>query len=217
MITVAQVVEEIIRKSPFLESALAEEIINLSSLARKIKPQIEEALMKNVQEGAIIMALKRFDKRTKDVESNVKEVMKKISDLSVRSKLIEFTFLNSSTLIMKIEKVLELIKNNKDHYLTISQGIFETTIIVNADLENEIVRVFKNEKMIAKLDRLSSITVKLPPENVEVTGIYYTLLKALAWENINLVDAVSTTNEVTIVFKERDIDRAFSVLKNISE
>lgn len=40
------VVEEIIKKSPFLEEALAEGIINLSSLSRQIKPEIDEQLHK---------------------------------------------------------------------------------------------------------------------------------------------------------------------------
>ena len=54
MITIAEIAEEIIRKSPFLEEALADGLINVSSLARMIKPDIEKKLQKPIKEGAII-------------------------------------------------------------------------------------------------------------------------------------------------------------------
>jgi FixJ family two-component response regulator len=42
---------------------LAEGLINISSLARKIKPEIEDFLQKPVQNGAVVMALKRYTPR----------------------------------------------------------------------------------------------------------------------------------------------------------
>ena len=69
------IVEEIIKKSPFLEEALAEGIINLSSLSRQIKPEIDEELHKDVQIGAIVMALKRLSPK---FDPNLKIKVKKV-------------------------------------------------------------------------------------------------------------------------------------------
>ena len=55
MITIAQIIEDQIKKSPFLEEALVKGIINYSSLARKLQPIVEKKLVKNVKEGAIVM------------------------------------------------------------------------------------------------------------------------------------------------------------------
>ena len=62
MITIPQVVEEIIQRQPFLIDMINDGLINHSSLARKIKPEIEEKLYKTVQLGAVVMALKRLKK-----------------------------------------------------------------------------------------------------------------------------------------------------------
>lgn len=63
---------------------------------------------------------------------------------------------------------------------------------------------------------LSSLTIKLPSENADVSGIYYFILKKLAWEGINILDIISTMHEFTIIVNDENIDRAFSILKNIN-
>ena len=41
------------------------------------------------------------------------------------------------------------------------------------------------------------------------------MFKRLAWEDINIAEVISTTNEFTIVIEDRDIDRAFSVIQKM--
>ena len=62
---------------------------------------------------------------------------------------------------------------------------------------------------------LASITIKLPKENLEQSGIYYFILKQLAWADIPLQEIISTTNEMTIVVKEGDINQTFSILMDM--
>jgi aspartokinase len=69
------------------------------------------------------------------------------------------------------------------------------------------------ERIISELKNLSSITIRLPKSNVYSPGLYYFFLKALAWEGINVIEVVSTYTELTIVLENKDVDRAFSVLK----
>ena len=49
MKTISSVVESVIHRKPFLQSALAEGIINLTSLSRQIRPEIESYLGKEVR------------------------------------------------------------------------------------------------------------------------------------------------------------------------
>ena len=58
MKTISSAVEDYIKSKPFLISALSQGIINLTSLSRIIKSEIEESLRKEVKYGAIVMALK---------------------------------------------------------------------------------------------------------------------------------------------------------------
>ena len=64
MKTVASVVEKYLKTKPFLLSSLSEGIINLTSLARIIMPEIELHLGKDIKQGAVVMALKRISEDT---------------------------------------------------------------------------------------------------------------------------------------------------------
>lgn len=62
---------------------------------------------------------------------------------------------------------------------------------------------------------MSSITVKLPEENVSVPGIYYFIFQRLAWEGVTMNEVISTSNEFTIIVPEDQIDKAFRVIKDL--
>ena len=94
MITIPEIVEKIVKGSPFLEEGLNKKIVNLSALARIIKPQIETALYKKIENGAIIMALKRLSNRV-----DYKNIKKDLD------KLVNMGYL-------KMEYPKKLVKNN---------------------------------------------------------------------------------------------------------
>lgn len=215
MITVSEVVESIVRRSPFLEEALSRGIINLSSLARELKPEIERELMKKVREGAIIMGLKRLSSKIKKIHSMQKSFFSSPPDLMVRSNLVEITVPNSEILLEKQKKLLEQIKFIQNYFITFTQGVYETTIIVSKNLEEKLMKIFEGERIISKFENLSSITIQLPEGSALIPGIYSFILKALAWEGINLIEVVSTFNEFTIILENKNTDRAFSILKRI--
>ncbi|MBW6482931.1 MAG: aspartate kinase [Vicingaceae bacterium] len=212
------IVEEIIKKSPFLEEALAEGLINLSSLSRQIKNEIDEELGKDVKIGAIVMALKRLSPRfDPNFQIKIKKVVQKLGDITVRSKITYYTFENSDSLIERQAELLRKLKGKKDIFFAFSQGVYETTIILSDSEHHDVDVLFKNEKIIQESTGLSSLTIKLPSENSDVSGIYYFILKKLAWEGINILDIISTMHEFTIIVNDENIDRAFSILKNINK
>ncbi|MBU4139561.1 MAG: hypothetical protein KJ729_06445, partial [Euryarchaeota archaeon] len=67
-------------KKPFLEEAINSGIINLSALARQILPEVRRETFKEVQEGAILMALKRLPKTLKP-KPGVENVLENSHDL----------------------------------------------------------------------------------------------------------------------------------------
>lgn len=216
MVTIPHAVEEIIKTKPFLESALVDGLINLSALARQLKPNIEERMGKEINEGAVVMALNRLVPRlTKTSNAKIDNVVKNIGDIIVRSDLTDITFHNSSTLFEKQAILLERIKDKNNIFCTLSQGIDETTIIISSAYSKSIEQIFIGEKMISRADNLSSITVKLPMSNSYSPGIYYYIFKKLAWEDLNVIEVISTSNEYTIVVDDKDIDLAFSVLMEV--
>ncbi|MEG1554825.1 MAG: aspartate kinase [Rikenellaceae bacterium] len=216
MVTIPNAVEEIIKTKPFLESALVDGLVNLSALARQLKPNIEERMGKKINEGAVVMALNRLVPRlTKTSNAKIDNVVKNIGDIIVRSNLTDVTFQNSTTLFEKQATLLESIKDKSNIFCTLSQGVDETTIIISSAYSGDVDQIFVGEKMICKAGNLSSITVKLPMSNSYSPGIYYFIFKKLAWENVNVIEVISTSNEYTIVVDDKDIDLAFSVLMEV--
>lgn len=216
MKTISSVVEQYIKKKPFLQTALAQGIINLTSLSRQVKPEIESQLGKEVRNGAIVMALKRL---SDDLEfratHRIIKVLKNIGEITVRSSLTDYTFLLSETILENQRKLLEAVNRNKEVFYTSSRGVNELNIVVSNSLNKEVETLFSDERLTQKAENLSSITVKLPAENVSVPGIYYFIFQRLAWEGIVLYEVISTTNEFTILVDDEQVDIAFSVIKDL--
>lgn len=211
--TITEAVDQYLRQSPFLEEALADNLINVSSLARKIKPAIETLTMKQVQEGAIMVAINRREPNYYyKVNIGIKNFLQNLGDITVRSDLRDYTFSNSGTLLGAELQLIERISKEKDVFITFSRGINETTIIVSRKMETEVEKIFASEDLIAQKVNLSSITISLPKENTEISGIYYFILKKLAWAGINIVEVISTTNEFTLVVSEDAVHKALGAL-----
>jgi hypothetical protein len=215
MITIPEIVVKIIKKSLFLDEALAMGIVNISALARFIKPEVEREAMKKIQNGAIIVALNRLSQKVEKKAKKQKSIFRGAPDLIVRSNLIEMTYANSEFLVPKQKKLLDSISSRQNYFLTFTQGINETTIIANKELKQKILTVFKEEKMISQIESLSSVTVLLPQGTALVPGVYNYILKSLSWEGINVVEVVSTLNEFTIVLEDKNIDLSFSIIKRL--
>ncbi len=213
MTTIPTAVEIIIRKKPFLESGLISGIINLSALSRQIKPEVEGLVGREVNDGAITMALNRLAPRM-EVSSSAKfkKAVENMGDIIVRSNLTDYTFTNSPTLFEKQSQLLSRVKDMNDIFCTFSQGINETTIVVSASLSSVVEEIYAEESCSSRVDNLSSVTIKLLANNLVVPGIYYYIFKKLAWDNINVCEVISTTNEFTLIVGDNEINKAFSIL-----
>lgn len=216
MKSLGKITEELINKSPFLREAMSENLINISSLARKLRPEIEKIAEKEVNEGAIVMAIKRMPPGYyHQLDLKIKNVMGEIGDILVRSNLASFTFENSDTLKERQLEVVNILNRENDSFFAITRGITETTIIVNSIHTEKITSLFKKEKLTTESQNLASVTVKLPSINIKLHGVYYYILKHLAWDGINITEIISTSNEFTTVVSQSDIDRAFSILMKL--
>ena len=215
MKTISSAVEDYIKSKPFLISALSQGIINLTSLSRIIKTEIELSLKKEVRYGAIVMALKRLSSELEfRTTYKIVKIIKDIGDITVRSSLVDYNFKVSETLLSNQAKLLSKVDNNDDFY-TSSRGVNECNIVVSGNLSSLVETILKEEICISKQSNLSSISIKLPAENVSIPGVYYFVFQRLSWEGINIYEVISTSNEFTILVNEEQVGKAFRVIKNL--
>jgi hypothetical protein len=214
--TIASQVSEYVKTKPYLSSALSQGIINLTSLARQIQPDIEKSLKKPARSGAIVMALKRISDNEEFLSTHrIVNVLKNLGDITVRSALTDYCFKLTDTLLFAQAKFLTKIKDRNDVFYTSSRGVGESNIVVSSNISYLVEEVFKEEVCIDKLKNLSAITVKLPTENVKIPGIYYFIFQRLSWEGVNISEVISTSNEFTILMNEGSVNIAFEVIKNL--
>ena len=177
MKTVASAVEQYIKSKPFLQTALSQGIINLTSLARVIRKDIQsKTTTREVRNGAIVMALKRLsvDMEFRSTHRIVK-VLKNIGDIIVRSNLIDYTFLLSDTFMNNQAELLQKIQNNKDVFYAATRGVNETNLIVSSTMESLVEDIFKKERLLHKFTNLGAISVKLPEENIVQLKRYFNI------------------------------------------
>jgi aspartokinase len=216
--SISRIVEQLINDSPFLSEALTEDLINVSALARKLQPEICKILDKEINEGAIIMAIKRLSPGIyKRVNIKITHVIGDIGELVVRKNLSEFTFSNSEQLFEKQTTLMHRLKSEAPEFLTISRGINETTIITNDKYSKVVSALFNEEDLKTNHKEVAAITIKLPSIKSDVYGFFYYILKHLAWYGINIIEIVSTSHELSIVMKESDTEKALQVLNNLKK
>ena len=219
MKTISSCVEAIVLEQPFLEEGLSQGIINYSALAEVLQNEVSKTLGKPVKTGAIMMALRRF-KDSLTVSRpyyGLNSLLEKLGDITLRSNLSDFTFRNSATLINSQADILSKIKDKSHIFYTFTRGILESNIIISSSEKVAIQESFKDEDCLAVKENLSAISLILPKDNTKVAGLYYQILKRLAWQNVSLYEVISTTNEFTIVVEDAYVDSAFSIIKNLNK
>jgi hypothetical protein len=216
MNSIGTATETLINRSPFLREAMAEDLINISALARKLQPDIEEMMGKKVNEGAIVMAIKRMTPGLyQRLNMKITNMMGDLGDFLVRNNLTDFTFENSDTLKTAQTLLFETISKESDSFFALCQGVTETTYVLQERHSTLVEKYFAKERMKSHNLNLSSVTVVLPNLNYEIYGVYYYLLKHLAWQGINIVEIVSTSTEFTVVVRQADVESAFGILMQL--
>lgn len=215
MTTVAQAVSDVIRKKPFLEEGLITGIINQAYLADMLKSEVEQIVGRQTNRYAIVMAIRRLSEHLAESFVSKSSEMLKGSDITITSGIFEMTVRKDARALGNVSKLYELVDLSKGDFLTITHGIYEMTIISNAKYRKRISEMFGKHEIINVVERLSSLIVRIPPESVEAVGVLYALTKALSWENINIVEVVSTLTEEIFIIREKDAASAFGAINKM--
>ena len=217
MATISHLVKNIVGKRPFLEEVLARGLVNYVNLAKNLQPEIEYEIKKEVKFSAIMMALRRISESLEEDIVKHSSVKFRETDITVKSGLFEITVIKSQNIMNTIRKLYGLIDFSSGDYLTMTHGLYEVTIISANKHKNKIIKILEDEKITKIINNLSSLTIRIPIDAIETPGLFYILTKDLNWENINIVEIVSTLTELTFILKEEDVARAFNKLKDLTK
>lgn len=212
MITISEKVEELVNQSPYLREAISDRLINLSALARQLRPQIEETLMKEVTEGAVFIALQRYASALKPYYAvNPADYL---ANLGLKSDLFELTVKNSPQLLGILAQLAKKIEDQHTSLFIFTQGQYETTVITSVNLWKALEESLEHETIMSTIPDLTGISLQRTHGQIETTGVLQFPLRILAWEGISVIEVITTLNEIMVVVRDFEVDRAVSSIRH---
>ncbi len=214
MVNVTQVVRKFIERRPFIQEALSRGVINHAALAEQLLPEVEKELGEKVTFSSVNMAVRRVAEKL-EAKEVPKKIFEKDTDIILRSNLVAMTFYrleNSKEFFAKLYTVMDF---REGDFLTVTHGINELLIQTNQKNEKHILALIPKDKVRKIVRQLSSLTINIPPKAVDTVGVLYAVTRGMAWNNINIIDIVSTFREMTLIIAEDDTARSFTVLKEL--
>lgn len=192
-----------------IKKNLSDELINVRALAKKIIKDLNIICSLN----AVISAIRRYH-----IELKEEEHLPKIYALLKKSKLLTRTKL-ASVLLKKNELVRNKLANlyqKIDFQGGDTLRIFEVNkyikIIIDEKTLEDAEKIFNKNEIVDIEKNLSELTVTYNADITKTPGVFALLSNELAANNISIIDSMICYSEHLIIVKEKDLQRGFNVL-----
>ena len=216
MHSIAHKVEQLVSESAFLTEGLAQGLINLSELARQLRPQLETDLWKPVGQAAVVMALRRLAERLPaNGKSHPILLTPRMGELTTRNELSISTYRLTDNSHECQRQLLALAEPYPGMYVTVTRGVHEMLVVCSRPLTQLVDQAFATERLLARVDNLTALTLRLNPDTRMTPGIYHAVLKQLAWDKISVINMMCTFSELTILLEQSQTGAAFTALSQI--
>ena len=214
MVTVSHLVKKLLENKPFLLEGLGKGIISHGNLADELKPKIEKELGKKVKDAAIIMALRRYSEELSEKAPSNKKFNFK-GEMMMKTNICDFNVIKTPSLLNKIKSLYNLVDLERGDSLNIIVGNNEVSIVTNEKHKDRVVRFLKGEKIINKEFNLVALTIVFSGDFLHTPGIVFQSVRRLAWENINILEIISTLTELTFIISKENSMKSYDVLQEL--
>ena len=202
MQTIKDVCFQIIEDNPDLKEIFLSPHVNISSLAKEIKPKVEEILFKKVNLISIILSLKRIKETLKPKKI---KIYQSLPDILIKNNVVEVIF------DLKDERLKKDFMEIFNQSYAFVKEADELTIIFDSIKWRRMKFNTKPKKIILDLDVVHII---LPEESIYVPGLYYHFLKAIQSKEISLVEIFSSYTELSFVVFQKDSEMVIKMIRN---
>lgn len=213
MVTISRIVEKMIKENPALEIALAKDIISYSKLARYLHDEVQKEFGKSATDAAIMQALKRL--REKSEKLYEKKTKFYALELNTNSNIVSITIGKTNKLPQIMQSIYGMKELEEGFVLNATHGNQQTTLLLSKILEHKVNELLEGERIIAKVDNLSQLSVRFDEQMFEAPGFIVYVLKELTWNNINIIEIVSTYTELIIIVKNEDLMKAYNIVQKL--
>ena len=130
MVSISHIVSKLVNEKIYLYEAISKKIASYGSVARQLKPQIEQELGREVDHSAIVTALRRFaDKintKSKDIKFN-----SKYAEVNLKTHIIDINVLKTQELFDKLKRFYDVVDFERGDILHVIYGRTHVAIVTN--------------------------------------------------------------------------------------
>lgn len=213
MATISGCVKRIVQTSPFIGEMLSRNILSYSNYADLILPDVKKQLEKPVSKSAVVMALRRYADELRDTSIS-KEGSRVDYQIVMKTNIFDINMVRRDQFISRLGDLYSGLSLEQGDFLNISLGSNEVSLAVSDKYRPLVERLTEKETILHRMEDLVACTLIFTGEFLQTPGIVYEAVRRLAWEKINMVEIISTMNELTFVISRENSMKAFSVLQS---
>lgn len=204
--SISKAVREVLAGLAHLDFAFENKLINESSLARFIRPRVEEKVGKAVSDGAIIASVHRYVLSHQGHARNPK-LMRFLKSFRtrIRTGLVEINLRRTTKTAEHLALLAEKIKWQNDEKFYLLQRTDELTIVVDATHEAEVIACAPKKDLLSKHEGRAVITVYFDPEAAEAYGGLHFLTGIFTDLGVSIRVFFSTYSADSFVISEKDV------------
>jgi len=213
MVTISHIVQKLVNDRVFILEPMSRGIVSYNSLAKQLKPEIEEELGKKVRPHSIEMALRRYAETLK--EKNKPISFDYSSEVIMKTDICDIAVLRSSTLLHKLKRLYDIVNFEIGDILNIIHGRHEVSVVTNDRYREKSLALLKGEKILNVEKNLVSLTLTFSKDFLYTPGVIFNIIRNISWENINIFEIVSTNTELTLILNQKDAVKGYKALEKL--
>ncbi len=192
---------------------LVKGILSYSNYASSIKKDVENKYGKPVKHSAIVMAIRRYGDELRIREKN--ENKSNVDyEIIMKTKIYDLNIVRNDKFLAKLAQLYNEVSTEKGDFLNVALGSHEISVAISEKYSELLEQLAKDEEILHKMDDLVALSLVFSGDFLQTPGIVYEAVRKLAWEKINVIEIVSTKNELTFVIKREDSMKAFDELQS---
>jgi len=209
--SIHSIVKMLIELDPSIIAGISMRYVNLSALARLLKPTVEDVLKRPVNIDAIISSLKRLRTKQHDLTFPIAKVIAE-SKLSLKSDLAKLSIRRT---LKTRRMVKEVTYSYRKTFLQVLEGISSITLIHDDGLHTRLKKLFPRHYVIAESSGLVALIIVSPAEIATTPGPLALILNQLVEKGINVEEIISCNTDTIIVVRATDGGRAFDSITEL--
>lgn len=211
--SVSETVRKLVDNTPYIKEMLRKDFLNCSSYAAVVKDQVEKSAGKTVGTNAIVMALRRY---AQDLSVTNAEPALPVIDYQIvmHTNIFDFNLVKNETLLKKIAELYQLLPNSQREFINFIVGTNEVGIFASEQYRTEVMKIIRGSQILHQESDLVAFTMVFSGPFLQTPGIIHEAVERLAFKEINLLELVSTMNELTFIVGSRDSLATYQVLQS---